>query len=105
MGLQCGGKVLPSPWPEFRILSSKVTILGICRTAAGKFLRGGWIHSGVTPLADGVRAGNRRPFAEDGTVFSSSATGASARSPGCDCGRVVVACHADHARARPDRSR
>ena len=56
-------------------------------------------------MADGVLAGNRRPFAEDGTDFSSYATGASARFTGCDRCRVVVACHADLARARPDRSR
>src|SRR5438067_835880 len=44
------------------------------------------------------------PFAEDGTDFSSYATGAPARLPLCDCCRVVVAGHADHARARAHRS-
>src|SRR5229473_3814870 len=41
---------------------------------------------------------------EDGTDFSSYATGAFADILGCDCCRVVVAGHAYHAGARADRS-
>src|SRR4029077_10314985 len=43
------------------------------------------------------------PRPEDGTDFSSYAAGASPVIVGYDRGRVVVAGHADHARARPDR--
>src|SRR5258708_36091235 len=44
------------------------------------------------------------PRPEDGTDFSSYAAGASPDIPEYDRSRVVVVGHADHARARADRS-
>src|SRR5207249_4312471 len=82
-------------WPLFGFLSSKVTILWDGRTAAVQFAGEGAQPARRTPLADGVRAGNRRTLAEDGTNFTSYATGSPARLAGCNCCRVVVAGHAD----------
>src|ERR1700737_5086238 len=89
------------PMTDISDLSSKVTTLSRRGKAPA------WPRLRLRISCSWQIAGDRLidgPRPEDGTDFSSYATGPSAHVPGCDCCRVVVAGHAYHLGARADRS-
>src|SRR5206468_1508542 len=105
MGLQCGGKVPQNLMACIWIFVQQSHRPGPRSNGRRPIPRGERrIHLTVPPWQMACEQVIDGPFAEDGTDFTSYATGAPARLPLYDCCRVVVAGHADYACARADRS-